>query len=168
MGRLHPRRSKRLGRASEGGIAVKDWISVNQNELNTACIEEHRGVKVQAYASPFDIPVAVRGSYDEKTGRLALDFRYFTEEEDTVQQSPEQHVTLLVGKNSSRIHRIELDLEKMDVDVAARNVVELLSALGSKPRNRLNNFMTAGRAISQKREEIFSEFGGHNRCFPVK
>jgi len=136
---------------------MSEWIQVNQKELNVPRTETRNGVEVQVFVSPYDIPEAVRGAYDKRVNRFAIEFKYLADEEPTVEQI-DGDMRLFVGKTSNRLHRIEIDVDRLDADCVYLHIfkgIERLVQLQKKPY-RQGNYRTAERIIQGRRSELFS------------
>lgn len=88
----------------------EQWIRVDPGAMNRR--HHHKvddGVEVVWSTSPYDIPEAMRSSYDREKRRLTIEFRYMSEE-STRREQHGPYLSLGVGKNSGRIYTIEIDM----------------------------------------------------------
>lgn len=92
--------------------------------------DEDKGVKIQLYVSPHDVPLAVRGFPDEKTGHFVIEFRYLDDEPVATKQEG-TNVLIRLGKHSRRIFAIELDLAELRAETVQ---LELMSVVRSAVR----------------------------------
>ena len=69
------------------------WIEVDPEKVNPPRTESLDGVEVTVLMSPYDIPRALKGEYNEREQRFLIEFRYLGEE-DTYEDTPHEHVTL--------------------------------------------------------------------------
>jgi hypothetical protein len=87
---------------------MEEWIKVDPSTLNPPKQETVDGTKVTIKASPYDVPDAYRSYYDEQIGRHVVEFRYLTTEEKVRRENYGPHLTLRIGKNSSRVYGVEI------------------------------------------------------------
>lgn len=141
---------------------MSKWLQV---DLDTETPEDRqliRGVKVKLLVSPYDIPEAVRGFYDEQKHRFVIEFRYIGDE-PTELQPQDRHITLVVGKNSGRLYGIEIDVDTLKVEVVGlrmeiiKEVNEALDNLVQKSisPSRRDNYRLTKDAISARQEQLF-------------
>lgn len=137
------------------------WVQVNSEELDKERSEVIRGVEVTVLASPYDVPDAVRGRYDEDQRRFIIEFRYFDEEE-WWRDEKDKHLALRIGRNSGRLLGIEIN-----VDALKANEVKLQLAiprLVSKAIERLrddpdrarkrDHYKIAGQVIAHQQNQL--------------
>ncbi len=96
------------------------WMRVDTSKLNTKEVLQIKGVTVNLFVSPYDVPDMIGVRMDEDRKVFVIEFKYFFEE-PTVARQLGQYVTAHIAKQSSRVHRIEIDVEKSGV-----NQVQLL------------------------------------------
>lgn len=144
------------------------WLQVNTNnaeELTERPPPEGSKVKVEFLVSSYDIPEAVRGSYNKEKGQFVIEFRYIgNSNEPTKPQTQDDYVTFVVGKNSSRLYGIEIDVKALKVEeVALRvkikdEVKKTINNLIKRPINRLrrDNYRLTQKALSEKEDELYS------------
>ena len=140
------------------------WIQLNSDELNPPRHESIRGVDVVVFLSPYDVPEAVSGDYDDEIKKFVIAFRYIVEDEPFARQTGDSVVTLRVGKNSGRLYGIEVDVDKIRADsinlfVKIPEVVQqAIDKLESNPRHRRRrgNYRVAKKVISERGRELFS------------
>ena len=59
---------------------MSDWIELEAGKFEKPAVECLKGVTVQVFMSPFDIPRAVRGRFDQSISRFAIEFEYIDSE----------------------------------------------------------------------------------------
>ncbi len=91
---------------------MSEWVRLDSEKLNTPQQEAIRGVNITVRMSPYDVPEAVRGYYDEDQERFVIEFRYIGEEPFRRKQKG-KHITLRVGRHSGRLYGIEVDVKAM-------------------------------------------------------
>ncbi len=109
-------------------------INVSPSDIPSIRRSEQTGqIHVNIYVSPYDIPESVYGEIDEERGTFTIRFNYIQHEPSRLEQYGPPHVDavrLRVGKNSGRLHAIEMKLADLDatslrVDMArAENAID--------------------------------------------
>lgn len=84
------------------------WTALDQEEWNRPQPENLQGVDIVAFMSPYDVPKAVRSYYDEDNRNYVIEFKYIGGEETLKSAAKDEHVVLWVGRDSRRLHRIDL------------------------------------------------------------
>lgn len=135
------------------------WLRVNPDagEFTERRQTEGSKVKVEFLVSSYDIPSAVRGSYNKEKDWFAIEFKYIGDE-PTKTQPQDNYVTFVIGKNSSRLYGIEIDVkalrvEKVELQMKIKDEVKkTLNNLIQKPINRLrqDNYRLTQKALSEK------------------
>lgn len=145
---------------------MSNWIKLDQSRLMQGQDVVRDGVHVQVFVSPYDIPEAVRGERDKETGRFTIEFRYLSDDNSFLCESnDEKTVCLIVGKNSGRLCRIELDLNKLGVGRVGLSIIPTVEHAVDEAINRLviermpkqRNYNLAKEVISQRRQELFAD-----------
>ena len=147
---------------------MSKWLQVNPDaeELTQRLQTEGSKVKVEFLVSSYDIPEAVRGSYNEEKSRFVIEFKYIGNE-PTKPQPQDDYVTFVVGKNSGRLYGIEIDVKALRVEeVALRmkinkikdEVEKTLNNLIQKPINRFrqDNYRLTQKALSEIEDKLYS------------
>jgi len=102
--------------------------------------------------SPYDIPQAVRGEFDEDRKRFVIEFRYISPEE-TASRQIDEHVILHVGENSGRLCGIEADVEAMNVNAVLLRI-DRAAEESINPRLK-PNYDVAKKIITEKARELW-------------
>jgi hypothetical protein len=144
---------------------MSDWVRVEPDEIDQPDIEKLGHVEITMLMSPYDVPRAVKGGYSSDIKKFVIELRYQTDE--TVSSIDAEHgsITLWLGRSSGRIHRIVVDVDKLNVSsVELRIGVEkavsaALDQLKHRPRhlNRARNYDAALSAIMKNEERVFAE-----------
>lgn len=148
------------------------WIKLDAEALNKPHHENIRGVDVEVFLSPYDVPEAVRGLYDDTIERFVIEFRYLAEEEPLAADAHDAHVALKIGRNSRRLYRIEMDVNRLKADCVAlrlhvpqlvEEVDEALEKLArtSERVSRRGNYQLAKDVIAKTKEELFEPLCTH-------
>jgi hypothetical protein len=145
----------------------KRWIRVKLESPKVKHQQNVRGLDLTMYVSPYDVPEAVRGSYDNEKKRFVVEFKYIGDETtETEKNSSDRFVKLIVGKNSRRLYGIEIDVDslratqvKIEVGVQ-QEVAHALDGLVNRPpnRQRLDNYQLAREAFTSTSPELFAAF----------
>jgi hypothetical protein len=93
---------------------MSEWIEVDLTEHEKAQKTLIRGVEVELYASPYDVPEAIRAHFDETKNRFIIEFKYVGSETTLVYVF--DHVGYTVGKNSGRLYGMEIDVRALKAD----------------------------------------------------
>lgn len=88
------------------------WIPVDTMEMNPEKKVEEHGVELHVQISPYDVPQALRGGFNEESGRFEIEFRYIGEE-PVRKQAADEYLSFYVGKKSGRLYKIQLDVKAM-------------------------------------------------------
>ena len=91
---------------------MSEWVRLDAEKLNTPQLEAIRGVNITVRMSPYDVPEAVRGYYDEELERFVIEFRYIGDEPFRQKQKGE-HITLRIGRHSGRLYGVEVNVDAM-------------------------------------------------------
>lgn len=128
-----------------------EWIKVDEKQYDSPPKEIKRsGVVFEVFISPYDLPEAVRGSYDDQRKRFVIEFRYI-QDEPKEKVVGGQFVTFEVGKHSKRLYHIEVDVDKLRVNTVALQLVDkAIDHLGvqlSHTQDLPPNFQVAKRVL---------------------
>ena len=141
--------------------AVGSWIRVKPAKYVVLGDSIEAGVLI----SPYDIPNGVRGGYDDDLNRFVVEFRYMVNEEYRSIDA-DNGTWIRLGKHSSRIVGVEVDVDRLGfavavedrnvaayaaIDRAMQNVEEIENA---KARRR-ENYVVARRVLEDKQGAIF-------------
>jgi hypothetical protein len=132
--------------------AQQQWLPLDPSEFDDDGEQTINGVLFHLSVSPYDIPLAVRGSYDDKRSRFVIDFKYMAME-DTKERSIEDHVVVRVGKQSGRLYSIEADVKAMEAQAVLLRIDEAFKA-AHNPRVK-PNYEVAKRIVSDKAHELW-------------
>lgn len=146
------------------------WIELKSGAEKIKHRSKLNGVDVTFYVSPYDVPEAVRGFYNEKKEQFIIEFKYLGEE-GLEKRVMDQYVTLRVGKNSKRLYVIEIDVKGLRArqfsnvsvkvtfkDEVQEEIEQALTGLLQKPPSTLRreNYKLAKDALQSKRHELFA------------
>lgn len=150
------------------------WTQVNWEQLNQPRQEEIRDVEVTVYFSPYDMPEAVKGEYDDKTRRFLIQFRYLGGEEPIDYRDQDEHITLGIGRTTKRLHEIQVDVEKLKAhhvqlemrphfaDVQKQVAAEVKEAIRTFAKTTTTtsaptgNYTAASGALDQQQRFVFA------------
>ena len=121
------------------------------------------GVHITLVMSPFDIPEAVRGSYDDESGLFSIEFRYPVMEKKTTRAAGAEHVTLVVGKNSERLYRIEIDVRSLGANqvtlqtIVPHQVQKAIEDFAPQAELRRDNLKLLDSLLESRREDVYRD-----------
>lgn len=150
---------------------MSDWIKLDPQEINKATSEKIKGVQVELYLAPFQIPSAVQGRFDDAANKFLIEFQYPGAGEST---SIEDHgdskfVSVEVGRVSRRIYKIWVDvkkagfhfvglsLKKDDIRRIQSEVEHVLPGLQSQGLVSEDNSMVAAAILRKKSTRLFEQ-----------
>ena len=99
---------------------MPDWITVEIEDAETLRKKSVRGIDVQFFVSPYDIPEAIRGRYDAQHKKFVIEFKYVGNESTT--KVEDKHVTYNVGQTSRRLYGLAIDVEALRAEIVGLNV----------------------------------------------
>jgi hypothetical protein len=134
-----------------------NWKPVDIDDLNKPRTADIRGVSVTVYFGQDDMPMYLKGDFDQHRNKFVIAFRYDSEREPSRRLDYAPHVVLTVGQESERLYEVELDVNAMDVQ-AVQFLGKVLDELSMKaPQaglNRIDNYLAASSAFKQARGEL--------------
>jgi len=136
---------------------TSQWLTLDPTEFENDAEQTINGVLFHVSVSPYDMPQAIRGGYDEGTRRFVIEFKYLSREETRTQQV-DDHVTLRLGERSHRLYAIEADVEAMGVDgvlLRMEKVIDNLTPSVADRSHPASNYAVAKRVINDKASELW-------------
>jgi len=137
------------------------WQRVDTDTLNKPRPLTIRGVDVTVYFGQDDMPVGVRGNYDEVRKKFVIEFRYDVADEPIKRVPVEDgRVELVVGQASDRLFQMEFDIDSKaisSVRLLLPRVEHVLSDLAKgapKGLNRIDNYVAASGAFKQVKPQL--------------
>ena len=129
-------------------------------------MREQRSDGVEVFVSPYDVPEAVRGRYDEKAKKFVIEFKYL-DDERTSEEHQGEPVAIRVGKNSGRLLGIQIDVEALNstdnavlLGAVIAFIAKAMEAFQAKPKpdvSRLDNYQAAKEVITNRCAQLFQE-----------
>ncbi|WP_422353045.1 hypothetical protein [Stenotrophomonas sp. AR026] len=95
---------------------MADWVEVDESKYNE--VKDARSVVIEMNVSPYDVPHQVRGGFDEGQRKFVIEFRYIDDEE-LREVKVDDHVHALIGRKSSRVYSLVVDVDAIGVDSVA-------------------------------------------------
>ena len=141
-----------------------EWKDLNQEDWNQPQSEDFRGERLVAFVSPYDVPEAVRGYYDEGKKTFAIELKYIGGDETLRSAAKDETVTLWIGRDSKRLYRIDLkggsQEPKWMVQVLPE-VDEAIDELANEPQlpPRTDNYELARRIFRKVSTNPSTPFG---------
>ncbi len=117
------------------------WINVEPESANVPQLETVRGIRLKVFASPHDVPVAVRGGYEKDCGMFVIHLKYVDQDSSRLieELSDDGIVHVWKGASSSRVERIDVDVKKRKATTVELNIqVEPPASVIEQVRTRLN------------------------------
>jgi hypothetical protein len=151
-------------------MSDKEWIELDPSQYGSMEeTERDDSVEITVGLSPYDLPDGVRGYYDNDVKRFVIEFRYLSNDEPLVPSESKEHVTLFLGKNSDRLCRIEVDIDRLKASVVDLKVViphEISEAIKGLSRsekarqrilkNRFKNHRIAAKVLQNRKYDLLS------------
>jgi hypothetical protein len=138
------------------------WLHVEPNSYDEGEDVSRKGVAFHVFLSPYDLPEAVRGRYNETLRRFVIDFKYVTEEASDLLKV-DAYVKLRVGHRSRRLYQIEVDVQGLGASQVALKIgqaIDQLPSLLDTPRLPTGNFTVAKAVIQRKQPELLEALTG--------
>lgn len=141
--------------------AVGSWIRVKPGEY----VALGDAIEVGVLISPYDIPNGVRGGYDDNLDRFVVEFRYMVNEEYR-SVGADNGTRIRLGKHSSRIIGVEVDVDRLGFAVAVQDrnaaayaaidkAMQNVEKIEDARARRRENYAVAQRILVDKRDDIF-------------
>jgi hypothetical protein len=125
---------------------MNTWISVAPDSANTPHLETVRGIQVQVFASPHDIPTAIKGYFDNGCDRFVILLKYIDEDNSGLfpESSGDNIIKVFKGISSNRIERIEVDVKKenaaaVELQLLVKSPQSLLERVEAQLRQLANS-----------------------------
>jgi len=134
---------------------AQHWLQLDPVEFEDDQQQTINGVVFHISVSPYDIPSAVRGAYDEKKARFIIEFKY-PSNESSRETKVDEHVTLRLGSNSNRIYAIEADIQAMEADAVLLQIDHLIDE-ASTNRSARPNYQVARQVIKSKAPQLWKD-----------
>jgi hypothetical protein len=141
---------------------MSDWLEINPSEFSKPEQVQIRGAKVEVFLSPYDMPEAVRGSYNKEQKKFLIEFRYIGGDEP-LETEVRDDTTLSIGRRSKRIYKIELGKIELTKDkqvalrlVLPKQVDSVLTNLegGQGAAQRSGNYRVARKIVEKRAEKL--------------
>jgi hypothetical protein len=129
------------------------WINVAPQSANIPQLETVRGIQVQVFASPHDVPVGVRGAFDRTCNRFVINLRYVDQDNSGLipEASDDGVICLYKGASSGRVERIEVDVKKEKASSVALNIlVQSPTYLIDHVESRLKQLRSSQESLSSR------------------
>lgn len=119
---------------------MQDWIEVDIADHETARKAIIRGVEVELFVSPYDVPDGVRGRFDATGKKFEIDFKYIGSE-STTRNVEYEHVVYKIGESSGRLYGLSIDVQTLGADGVGVSV-ELHDNSGQELAARIRDKVT--------------------------
>lgn len=144
---------------------IAGWIDLKQDILNESSKERINGVSVNLIISPLEAPLAIRGDYEQDVKLFVIRFKY-VKREKLIREEIDKHISFYTGKESNKIHKIEIDVDALNASAVDINLLhnvedDVTEALESykKSNSRVEDsiFDIASKAIHNHSKDLFQE-----------
>jgi len=149
---------------------MSEWVRLDVQQFSKPKRLKSHGVEINVVMSPYDVPEAVRGNFDQVLKQFVIEFRYI-DDEPVKREKHGEHIALRIGRHSGRLYGIEVDVNAMEADAVGLHVqlpkapevsaavIQAINTLAHKPAKqpRQENYEVAKDAITRKGGEIFAE-----------
>jgi hypothetical protein len=141
---------------------MNKWLPIDPKEFREEIIEKKTNdLKINLFLSPYDIPEAVSGDFDESRRLFVIKFKYLTEE--TLESKKyDDCITLSIGKNSQRLYEIlvnvnEFSVKKIGIGVFVKQAIEKYESQDRSPVSR-KGLNIARKVLARQGQEIFQSY----------
>ena len=87
---------------------MSEWLRVDPARYAKGKVRTLGGTAVNTAISPFDIPNAVRSTFDPEVNRCLFEFAYSGMREDTESHTLERGIAVSSGENSGRLRQVSI------------------------------------------------------------
>jgi hypothetical protein len=139
-----------------------EWMKLDPDQVDKGRMLRIKGVEINVFLSPHDVPRHVRGYYDDKLDRFVIEFNYL-DDEDWKRSSQEPNLSLRLGRNSQRLLGIEANVKalkagavelKLHIEQAVSRAIEGLSGQFQK---KAASYEAAMGVIEDRESQLFEE-----------
>jgi len=140
---------------------MNKWLALDPIQLQRSQEEFLGGVTVEVYLSPYDIPEAIGRHDDQDKNKCIIEFRYIDKDESLTPRVHDNNITLVVGKRSGRIYRIEIegcDPSRVSLHMRESEIENAFNRLTQNklPSRNLNNYKLIQDILTHQGKELFS------------
>lgn len=137
---------------------MSEWVRINPAKFNRPRRENIRGAAVEMFASPYEVPSAMRGGIDHDSGNYILEFKYIGGDEPLFIVEPVSDLKLTLGRNSRRIFKLELAPKATGVKTTVHDVMLALDRTISDLTNK-ENYNVAKLVVKDRAEKLAAAAG---------
>jgi hypothetical protein len=123
-----------------------------------------KGLAYTVFVSPYDVPHAVRGMYDDDDHIFIIEFRYIQDEPIRL-MAWDENTTLRLGKHSGRLFGLQVDVDRVGAGTVKLDFVseidQLVNKLGGAPASQFRgrNFALASEVLQGKKVALAEAAG---------
>jgi len=114
---------------------VTEWRLLDPKELDTPSWDYIAGIEIESYASPYDVPRAMHIQRYPDRCHLLVEFKYIGGKEEARPEIKDEHAKLWLGRDSQRLCKAEIDLERYKPEEMIKLIDNLPSKSQRPPRN---------------------------------
>jgi len=135
---------------------------LNRRDFTKPHREVRGDITVEIGGSPYDFPESVTGGYEDELKKFVIRFNYIGGREPLEMKDENAAITLWIGKTSSRLHEVHLDMDKL-VEMGIRErvadrVTGAIRHLEERGTARRPNYEATRQAI-ERHSELFAVSG---------
>lgn len=145
---------------------MQGWLKLDPERVNKGKPRQIRGVEINVLLSPYDVPRAVRGYYDNGIDRFVIEFSYL-EDEPWSRSSQDPNIALRIGKNSQRLLGIEVNVKAVEAEAVelkmhvAAAVSKAIEHLASQHNRKEASYEVAKNVIADRQGQLFEGLVQH-------
>lgn len=132
---------------------MSEWHRINPVKFNRPRQEKIHGTSVEVFASPYEVPIAVRGGVNLQSGNFVVEFKYIGGEEPLFVVTPTNELQLELGRNSKRIFRLELASKAAGIKPTIQDVVLALDRAIADLSNK-ENYDLAKLVVKERADKL--------------
>jgi hypothetical protein len=133
----------------------RKWLELDAGAYQMPEDRKVKGVSFHVTVSPYDLPEAIRGTYDDQRKRFVIEFRYLNEE-TTEPHRVAPHIVVCLGKVSRRLHALEVDVDALGAEQIRLLVSEAIDHIPphGKARVPVSNYAVTKKVLMDKWREL--------------
>lgn len=119
---------------------MRDWLPIDTRDIKTDERRSVGAVQFNVFVAPDDVPERVRGYFDPHVGRFVIEFGFLgLAREPMSKDERDAHVRLVIGRNSRRLYRIEVDVASLKAERVALTVMSPAAMPNQELRQRVED-----------------------------
>lgn len=138
-------------------IKHSPWIRVDANKYAPEHVVRQQGTEFHVMASPYDLPEAVRATFDRARNRIVFEFKYISAELGEEERKIDESISVFVSPKRHRVLRIEIDQMRAAQGKIVIRVAQALDALTGAAANHeppRENIRVTRSVLDDKQQEL--------------